>query len=69
MNNTEELTLLREFHTRWVAFHKIERTKDNRIRQEASAERMTDAHHALEAYYRSLDKTAETQAFRKEWNG
>ena len=66
----DELTLLREFYSRWLTFHKIERTKENRFKQEAAIERVLESHHAIEIFHRSKgDKVEELQKFRQTWNG
>lgn len=80
---TEELVLLREFYSRWLSFHdtKGEKTKGRpaasvREKQENAAQRLLEAHQAIQQFNKSKlnpntesQAFIETQAFRKSWNG
>lgn len=45
-----ELEMLREFYDCWVAFHKMANSNMPRRQKELAAQRLTDAHHSIEAF-------------------
>lgn len=70
-----EVWLLRDFHDKWLSFHALKSDKKGRpsaeltSSREKAAQALIDAHHAIEQFHRSQNKTEEVQAYRKAWNG
>lgn len=65
-----ELSLLREFYSRWKQLHMVNRKDpDWKYRSEQAAQLVVDAHHDIQTFHgKDKSKADDLQKFRKSWN-